>query len=261
MDLTEFKTWLSINVGKKTTSNYFKVMQSFFRQYDEFTQENINKYLSSKIDIWCPAMFNLFFSGVKKYSQFTKIAVELPKAKRVEKKARPYIKEVNMDEILNKVQVLFNDSQKAKCILSLMILSGMRPNELYSLKRENVKLDEKRIYLINTKTHHARIIFLTPELADDIKMLFNREPEKENAFNIGETALYYYCQKITKCFNIKLTPYMLRHSFSHLFLKKSNNDIRALSQILGHTSIKTTQIYSDVDEKELQDIYNKAFNK
>jgi len=46
VDLTSFKTYLSINVGQKTALNYFKMMQSFFRQYTEFNQENVNKYLA-----------------------------------------------------------------------------------------------------------------------------------------------------------------------------------------------------------------------
>jgi site-specific recombinase XerD len=261
MDLNEFKTWLSIHVGKKTTSNYLKVMESFFRQYSEFNQDNLNKYLSSKIDVWCPAMFNLFFAGVKKYCQFSKVTVELPKAKRVERKARPYVQEVNINEIIEKLPVLFNDYQKVKCVFSLLFLSGMRPKELYTLKRKNIKLDEHKIVLENTKTHNSRTIFITPEVEQDISTFFSREQEQDNAFNLGETTIQYYCQKITKHFNIKLTPYMLRHSFSHAFLKRTNNNLVALSKMLGHTSIKTTQIYSDIDEKELQTIFNKAFKR
>lgn len=261
MDLTEFKTWLSINVGKKTTSNYLKVMQSFFRQHGEFNQETVNKYLASKIDVWCPAMFNLFFAGVKKYCQFTKTEVELPKAKRVERKARPYIQEVNINEIIEKLPILFNDYQKVKCVFNLLFLSGMRPKELYTLKRKNIILDEHKIVLENTKTHNSRTIFITPEIEQDISAFFSREPENENAFNLGETSVQYYCQKIAENFNIKITPYMLRHSFSHAFLKRTNNNLVALSKMLGHTSIKTTQIYSDIDEKELQSIFNKAFKR
>jgi len=261
VDLTSFKTYLSINVGQKTALNYFKMMQSFFRQYTEFNQENVNKYLASKIDVWCPAMHNLFFACVKKYCLFTKTTVELPKVKRVERKARPYIQEANINEIIDKLPVLFNDYQKVKCVFKLLFLSGMRPKELYTLKRKNVLLDERKIILENTKTHTSRTIFLTPEINQDILNFFNREPEGNNAFNLKETSIQYYCQRIADNFNIKITPYMLRHAFSHAFLKRTNNNLVALSKMLGHTSIKTTQIYSDIDEKELQDIYNKAFTK
>lgn len=261
MDLTSFQTYLSINVGQKTALNYLNMMKSFFQQYTEFNQENVNKYLASKIDVWCPAMHNLFFAGVKKYCLFTKTQVELPKVKRVERKPRPYVQEVNINEIITKLPVLFNDYQKVRCVIKLLFLSGMRPKELYTLKRKNVLLDEHKIILENTKTKKSRTIFLTSEIEQDIALFFNREPEGDNAFNLIKTSIQYYCLKISEYLNIKITPYMLRHSFSHAFLKKTNNNLVALSKMLGHTSIKTTQIYSDIDEKELKEIYDKAFKK
>jgi site-specific recombinase XerD len=259
MDLTSFKDYLSINVSKKTTENYLHQMESFFRYQPEFTQEAVNQYLASKVDAWVDGSFNAFFKAVKWYIKFTKITIELPKNKKVEKKPRPYLTEEIINDILTKAPMIFDDGQKVRIVIELIFMSGVRPNELYTLRRENINIEEAKIVLVKTKTHNARIVFIPKELAITILNYFNTEPEKENAFNLNDQSLTYYCRTIAKHLNIKIYPYMLRHSFAHNYYKKSGNDIVALGKMLGHSNLASTQIYSDIDEKEFRERYDKVF--
>jgi integrase/recombinase XerD len=260
-NLDKFEEYLSINVGKKATSNYYLQMKGFFLHYPEFNQENINQYLASKINTWkSGGSFNAFFKSCKWYMKFAKIEVELPKTKKVENKPRKYLQEKDVEDILNKVPLLFKDGYKAQLVLELLFMSGLRPNELFTLKRCNVNLDQTKIALVDTKTFRSRIVPIPKKLANDIKNYFNMEVEQSNAFNLTPTTIAHYCRTISKHMNLEINPYMWRHNMAHNFLKKTNNLV-ALSKMLGHTSIKTTQIYCDIDEKELQNIYDKAFNK
>jgi len=259
MNLQPFETYLSINVGKKTTNNYVNQMKGFFLHVPEFNQESVNNYLSSKVNAWSAGSMNAFFKAVKWYMKFTKVVVELPKTKKVERKPRAYLQEKEIDEILIQVPVIFQDGQKVKLVLELLFNSGLRPKELYTLKRDNINLIDGKIVLSNTKTKSSRTVFIPEDLANDIKNYFNTEPEKNNAFNLGEQSISYYCRMISQYMNIKINPYKWRHNFAHDYLKRSGNDIVALSKLLGHTSIETTQIYSDIDEQELQERYKKAF--
>jgi site-specific recombinase XerD len=261
MDLTSFQTYLSINVGKKATNNYMNQMKGFFLHFQEFNQESVNNYLASKVNTWSSGSFNCFFKAVIWYMKFTKVMVELPEMKKVEKKPRKYLDEKVIEDILSKTAIMFKDGQKVRIILELLFVSGMRPDELYNLKRENVNLTDSKISLVNTKTKLSRVVFISSDLANNIKSYFNTEPEKENAFNLCEQSLSYYCRMISQYMNIKITPYMLRHSFAHDFLKKSGNNLIGLANLLGHGSIETTRIYSDIDEKELEEIYRKAYSK
>jgi len=259
MNLSAFKDYLSINVNPKTTMNYIRQMEGFFRYQSDFNQEEVNKYLASKVNKWNGGSTNQFYKAVKWYSKFTKINIELPRYKSVENKPRPYLKNEEIEEILKKIPLVFNDYQKAEIILELTFKTGMRPSELLHLKRENINLDDLKITLVDTKTDTSRIVFITKEVSNKISSFFNREPQKSNAFNLNEYTLKYYAKRISEMFGIKLYPYKIRHTFAHDFLKKSGNDLRALSKILGHTNLNTTMLYSDIDEKELQEIYNKAF--
>jgi len=260
MDLTNFQTYLSINVGSKATNNYFSQMKGFFVHFQEFNQESINSYLASKVGVWKNGSFNAFFRAVKWYMKFSKIVVELPKTKKEERKPRAYLEEKQMEEILSQVPVIFQDGQKAKMVLELLYMTGMRPDELYNLKRENINLQEVTVTLINTKTFKSRLVFIPKDLANEIQSYFNSEAEKENAFNLNERTLDYYCQTISKYMNIKVYPYMIRHSFAQMFKEKCK-DMPSLAQTLGHTNLNTTMIYSDITDEKRKEQYQKLFNK
>ena len=259
MDLTSFQTYLSINVSQKTTMNYVNQMAGFFRCHSEFTQEEVNKYLASKVDRWSDGSYNAFFKAVIWYVKFTKIPIELPEFKKVERKPRTYLKEKDIEDILIKIPLIFGDGQKIQIIFELLFMSGLRPEELLTLKRNNINIEESKIVLVETKTRFSRTVFIPKELAIRISNYFNSEPEKENAFNLNNQSLGYYCRTISKHLNINIYPYMTRHSFAHAYYRRSGNDIVALAKLLGHTNLSSTQVYSDIDEKELKEKYNRAF--
>lgn len=214
MDLTDFKNYLSINLGKKSALNYEEQMKSFFKQHEELTQDTLNQYLSSKVDKWGAGSFNAFFKAMKWYFKYTKTTLDLPAFKRVERKVRPYLKEKDIQDILDKCPLIFDDYKKVQCILEILFMSGMRPKELLNLQRKNINIEERKIVLVETKTFKSRTVFLTPSLAKKIQYIFERETEKENAFNLNETSISYYCQKISECLNIKFNAYMTRHCVS-----------------------------------------------
>jgi integrase len=262
VDLQGFKNYLSINLGKKSALNYEGQMKSFFKQHEELTQDTLNQYLSSKVDKWGAGSHNCFFKAIRWYFKYTKTTLDLPTFKRVEKgKARPYLKEKDIQDIFDKLPLIIEDYKKAQCVLEILFYSGIRPKELLTLQRKNVNIEERQVVLVDTKTFKSRTVFLTPSLAKKISYIFERETEKENAFNLNETTISYYCQKISECLNIKFNAYMCRHSFAHLFLKKSHNDLIGLASMLGHEKIETSRIYSEINNEERQIQFDKLFNK
>lgn len=261
-DLSEFKNFLAINgANTKTVSNYASQITTYFKQYSEFNQENINNYLAKKVTILQNGSYNMVIKAIKKFNLYVKANLELPKLKKVERKIRPYIQEDEIFDILSKCHVIFDDYTKVICIIKTLFFSGMRPKELVNLKREDINLDKQEIIIKNTKTFKARKIYIPQDIVVSIKAVFNNEPEKTNAFNTTEPMIYYYFKKINEVFkpSVKLYPYLGRHSYARMFLKKTNNDVVALSQNLGHASLNTTQIYSEKSDEDRKAQINKIF--
>ena len=170
-----------------------------------------------------------------------------------------------------------------KAVLEFLFSSGLRVSELVSLKKDNLNL-KKGEFTVRGKGDKLRLVFLSPRAIksleeyfrmrkDNSKALFIRHDEKESVEKQiktlddklpGLTARtvqrlikkYAMLAGITK----KITPHTLRHSFATDLLA-NGADLRAVQELLGHSSISTTQIYTHLTNKRLRDIYDKYHDK
>ena len=263
MDLSTFKDWLLINgYSQGSTQTFIDKVELFLNQSTELTQENLNSFFASKIDIWGGSTFNLFITALKHYAKFLKVTLEFPKYHRVDKKVKPYLTEEEINEILFKIPVIFDNSQKVKAIFLFMFSTGLRPREVVRLKREDFNFKDKTILIKHRKTHKDITVALSNELADMLPALFNLEEEKINAFNVTKDGLSYMFSRIKEMMGItiRFSPYSMRHCFAHDMLKKGV-PLNSLQKGLGHSSINTTLGYLDVSEKEAIEEIRKRINK
>lgn len=152
-------------------------------------------------------------------------------------------------------------------ILQTLFGTGLRVSELINLKISDINLQEKQFSVIG-KGKKIRSIFLTNHAVFALQQYLNyRVDESEYLFislahNSSGNALsrnsvermirdYALMAGITK----KVTPHTLRHSFATTLLK-NGADIRSVQQLLGHASITTTQIYTHVNDKYLQEVHD-----
>lgn len=152
-------------------------------------------------------------------------------------------------------------------ILNVLYSTWLRVSELISLKKSQLNTDSNQ-FSVMWKWSKIRAIFLTDVAKsalndylalrnDDLEFLFvslsQNSAWKPLSRNSVEAIVKYYKDLIW--IKKKVTPHVLRHSFATSLLKKWA-DIRAVQTLLGHSSITTTQIYTHVDDKYLQDIHN-----
>jgi len=263
INLSEFKNWLLINGSAKASAEtHCMKLASFFRQYETLTQENLNSFLATKIDLWTGNSFNLFINAINHYKKFLKIDIEIPKYHKTEKRIKEYLTEKDFYDIVSKIPLIFEKADKIQAIAILMFSTGLRPKEIIQLKREDFNFDEKIVKIKNTKVHRDKIVVLSNTLCNILPIIFNQEAEQENAFNIKYHHLSYIFQKINEVMGlkIKLTPYSMRHGFAHNMIKKGL-DINSLQVIMGHNNPLTTLGYLNVTEKEAQDKVRKLINK
>ncbi|MDR2966598.1 MAG: tyrosine-type recombinase/integrase [Methanobacteriaceae archaeon] len=211
---------------------------------------------------------------VKKFLEFNKVHFlnEIKTPKRT-KSLPKSLNEIEVENLINAVDCNATEDTLAKktmklrnkLILALLYSSGLRISELVTLITKDIDLDERtmrirgkgekdRIVLFDNEVKKLIILYLEFKKTDTDYLFLNR-------FNKPLTPRYIQImiKKYAKTAGIKkkVTPHILRHSFA-THLLKNGVDIRVIQQLLGHSNLSTTQIYTSVDMETLKTVYDKA---
>jgi integrase len=263
MDFKTFREWLLVNgFSQGSTQTFIAKVELFIKTYTELNQENLNSFFASKIEIWNGSTFNLFINSLKNYAKFLKVELEFPKYHRVDKKVKPYLTEEEVNDIIFKIPLIFENPDKVKAIFLFMLSTGLRPKEVISVKRTDFNFETKTFVIKNTKTHKDKTIVLSNELVTMLPAIFAGEQEKINAFNITKEGLGYIFSRIKEMMGISIqfSPYSSRHYFAHLMLKKGLK-INELQVAMNHKNVLTTLGYLNVCEDESNEAVRKILNR
>ena len=146
-----------------------------------------------------------------------------------------------------------------KTVVVLLYTLGLRISELASLKLEDISESWVRVLGKGSKHRDVPLINSTRVLLDKYletfrvkKFLFEKDGEK-----LSENSLRYSVNKLFKSVSLKVTPHQLRHSYATSLLN-GGAPIVDVSELLGHSSMATTQIYTKLGSALKQKNYNKA---
>jgi site-specific recombinase XerD len=166
-----------------------------------------------------------------------------------------------------------------QAIIELLFSTGLRVSELTALNIENINL-ERREFSILGKGNKVRTVYLTPHCVrvlrdylslrkDSFKPLFiNVRPRKDEFENRGESRRLsrtsveiMISQRGRLCGITKpVTPHKIRHTFATTLLR-NGADIRSVQEMLGHSNIATTQIYTHVANADLKKVHERFLNQ
>ena len=184
-----------------------------------------------------------------------------------------FLTEDEVEDILMGIKIDTPAGYRNRVILELLWTSGMRISELSGLNYENLNLEQneikvygkgakERIVLIPDKTKSALINYI--ENVSDLICKTQKTPKSPLFINYNGYRLQN--QSIRKAlkncleniqFSKHVTPHVFRHSFATRLLE-NGADLRIVQELLGHSSIKNTQIYTHVSIQRLKDVYNSA---
>jgi site-specific recombinase XerD len=199
--------------------------------------------------------------------------VELPKQSS---RSIAFLNPEQMERLLSSPQISNIIGLRDRAILETLFSTGLRVSELVGLNCDQVDLERKE-FGVKGKGNKIRVVFLSDTAAqwierylqarkDNFKPLFIRHSGKADIQKRGEKmrltvrSVQRTVVKYVKRAGlpIEATPHTLRHSFATDLLI-SGADIRSVQEMLGHESIRTTQVYTHVTNRHLKEVH-KAFH-
>ena len=157
------------------------------------------------------------------------------------------------------MEALEQASLQERLVVLMLYTLGLRISELASLKVEDISGEWIRIIGKGNKQRDVPLLDSVKKLIDEYlptfmikKFLFEKNGEK-----LSENSLRYMITKVFGRVALKVTPHQLRHSYASALLN-SGAPIVDVSELLGHASMATTQIYTKLGSALKQQNYNKA---
>ena len=227
---------------------------------DKISNRTINRKVSS---------LKSFYKFLQKTKQIAANPLSKHKALKIEKRIQVPFSFKEIDAVLKEV-VIDNDfiSVRNKLIVELLYSTGIRRAELIHLKERDVSLTDKTIKVLG-KRNKERFIPLLNSVIQTLKEYLELKKE----FTIGEEELFItekgnklYETLVYRVINSyfsrvsskeKKSPHILRHSFA-THLLNGGADLNSVKELLGHSSLASTQVYTQNSLDVLKKVYNQA---
>jgi len=157
------------------------------------------------------------------------------------------------------LQALDGAKLKEKLVVVMLYTLGLRISELASLKLEDISESWVRVVGKGNKERDVPLLESTKEIIDEYLSSFvtNKFLFEKNGEKLSENSLRYMVNKVFRDVSLKVTPHQLRHSYATVLLN-AGAPIVDVSELLGHSSMATTQIYTKLGSALKQQNYNKA---
>jgi site-specific recombinase XerD len=166
-------------------------------------------------------------------------------------------------KLLKEVKVRGNPRDEA--IISVLLYTGLRVGELVALNLDDVKLSERKgviqVRAEVAKGDKERAVPVPKRAREALQAYLDvRPPDSHEALFIGRQGplsaegIAAIVRKYAAWSRLEgVTPHVLRHSFAYSYLENNNNDLVALADILGHSDLNTTRIYTKRRLSDLQE--------
>lgn len=261
-DLLSFKDYVVENFDTENiTATNYSIIRSWIVQLSESGFEN--KTINRKI-----ASLKAFYKFLLKVKQIESSPLLQHKSLKTPKKLQIPFSENELNLVLNAIEFSEDfEGIRNKLIIELFYVTGIRRAELINLKIYNVDLNTQTIKVIG-KRNKERIIPIVSLTINSINKYLSQRAKIENITNseyffitkkglkLNETFVYrlinMYFSNVSE--KVKKSPHMLRHTFA-THLLNNGADLNSVKELLGHSSLASTQVYTHNSLAELKKVY------
>ena len=264
-DIEGFAEWLrKKGMSQNCIDTYTTTIKLFFQEYKVMTVETLGDYEQS-LSKWKPKTINLRVAAMYKYFKF--IGFEGYEFKRAKEQKKTFCDNaINEQQYEQLIAWAAEHNKKVWLICKVIACTGVRVSELINLKTADL---EKGYADIVGKGKKQRRVYFPKTLVDEIRDICGSIYVVENSRNEqittrGVSSLLERAGKLAGVPKEVMHPHSFRHFFAKQFLKKKN-DITLLGDLLGHSNISTTAIYtrmtSEEQKKEIDDVFDRQERK
>ena len=253
-DLEEFNKFLNTNSVKLNE----KLNYSFVRQWIVELSENglstrsINRKISS---------LKSYFNFLVAINKLNVSPLKLHRNLKVDPKIIIPFNEREMDKVF---EIFNNNSGKLDrdfLIIEILYSTGIRRDELINLKFEDIYFEQGLIKVLG-KRNKERLVPVLPNLLSKIKKYSSNNSinsylfKSKNGKKISPSTIYRIVKKYFRQISSKnkISPHVLRHSFATHMIN-NGADINSVKEILGHSSLASTQIYTKIKVPKMLNDY------
>ncbi len=264
-DLRDFFDYVEMQYGATPLKDInTAIVRSWLARLREngMTAKSINRKISS---------LRSFFKFQLKNGALSSTPLSNIVTPKIGKRLPVFVKEQETKELMAAISGATEDwkSLNAKMLLTLFYSTGMRLSELIGLKEGQLDLGRSRIKVLG-KGNKERVIPVSPETVGNIRdylRLKRKEFEKpaetllvtEKGRKLYPKYAYLLVNKYLGMASTldKKSPHVLRHTFA-THLMNSGADLNAVKELLGHSSLASTQVYTHNTIEKLKDVHKKA---
>ena len=265
----------SKNTIMSYSNDLYELYDFINKDLSKLSKEDIMKFISyNKKDKSDKTIshFITTFRGFYKYLEIENIIKDNPTLYiSLPKVTKSLPKVLSVEDINNLLDIKLEDKYgyRNKAMLELMYSSGVRISELINIKIHDLSINNCTLKVMG-KGSKERIIpigdyalYYTSLYLNNYRDLFLKKGPNDYLFLnsrgtlMTRQAFFKIVKKIAKekKINVDFSPHTLRHSFATHMLE-GGADLRIIQELLGHSDVSTTQIYTNISNKFIEDNYN-----
>lgn len=243
----------SIRNYKSAVKSFLETAEKKFSHPNELNEEMIEKYVLWKVQKHKVGVSHqrMIIASIDKFYKSLynrKLDIKHLYPSRKSHSLPNYLTKEEVRKLIAKVENI-----KHRCIIKLLYGSGLRLSELLHLKVSDIDSKSMIIHIRKSKGNKDRVVMLSNSLLQELRIYFKKHKPNDFLFE-GQTGGIYSAKSVQMIvkkaaskagIKKQVTPHTLRHSFA-THLLESGTDVRFIQELLGHNSIKTTEIYTHI---------------